>query len=80
MPPLRWYIPREGRAWSSDEVWPPYSLSPEKMELTEGKLFWTDEDRLNMLGLLLENLGADKAVRLGSREVWREAIAQLEEE
>ena len=80
MPPVRWDIRREGRAWSSDEVWPRYSLTPEKMELIEGKLFWSDEDRLNMLGLMLENVGADKAVRLGSPEVWREAIANLEKD
>jgi hypothetical protein len=37
----------------------------EKIELIEGRMFWTDEDRLNMLALLLENVGMGAAVRLG---------------
>jgi hypothetical protein len=55
----------EARAWQGDEVWEKYSLTPEKMELIEGKLFWTDEQRENMLGLMLEMVGTDKAVALG---------------
>jgi hypothetical protein len=33
-----------------------------------------------MLGLVLENLGVDKAVRLGDAKVWREAIAGPKDE
>jgi len=29
------------------------------------------------LALLLENVGIDKAIRLGDAEVWREAISEL---
>ena len=43
-----------------------------------GKLFWSDEERLLLLGLLLENVGADAAVRIGDPAVWREAVAALE--
>jgi hypothetical protein len=64
-------------AWNGDEIRSRYNLTPEKIELIQGKLFWSEEDRLNMLALLLENVGVDKAVRLGSPGVWREAIAQL---
>ena len=42
-----------------------------------GKLFDTDEQRLVMLGMLLENLGADAAVGLGDPEVWRKAVSAL---
>jgi hypothetical protein len=49
------------------------------MELIEEKLFWTEEDRLRMLGLLLENVGTDKAIQLGNPQVWREAIAELKD-
>jgi len=35
--------------------------------------------RLRMLGLLLVNVGADKAVRLGDPKVWREAIKSLKD-
>jgi hypothetical protein len=37
-------------------------------------MFWTDEQRLNMLGLLLENVGMDAAVRLGDPALWKRAI------
>ena len=30
-----------------------------------------------MLGLLLENLGVDAAVRLGNVQMWRDAVAAL---
>lgn len=72
-------IGREGRAWT-DEALERYQRTPEKIEMIEGKLFWSDEERLVMMGLLLENIGADAAVRLGDPSVWRAAIASLEHE
>jgi hypothetical protein len=75
MTDIQWNIRRKGRAWEGDEARARYHLAPEKIELIEGKLFWSDEDRLTMLGLLLENVGADQAVRMGDAAVWREAIA-----
>jgi hypothetical protein len=30
-----------------------------------------------LLGLLLENVGADAAVRLGNPDIWRETLAAL---
>jgi hypothetical protein len=74
---MEWDIRREGRAWSGDEVSERYSLTPEKFELIGGKLFWSEEDRMNLLGLLLENVGADRAVRLGDPRVWTEAVEGL---
>lgn len=76
---IRWNLQRKGRPWSLAEVRSRYDLSPEKIELIEGKLFCTERDRLVMLGLLLENVGVDKAVRLGDPAIWREAIAHLSE-
>ena len=68
-------IQRQGRKWSRTEVEQKYrKLSPEKIELIEGRMFWTDEQRLNMLALLLENVGMDAAVRLGDPAVWKQAI------
>jgi hypothetical protein len=72
-----WDIRRAGRAWTGDEWNSRRDLAPEKIELIGGKLFWSDEDRLAMLALLLENLGVDRAVRLGNPSVWRDAIAAL---
>jgi hypothetical protein len=52
-------------------------LTPEKFEMVDGKLLGSDQDRETLLGLLLENVGADRAVRLGDPEVWRAAVAKL---
>lgn len=78
MSEIEWNIRREGRAWRGAEVRARYNVAPAKIELIEGKLFWSEDERVTMLALLLENVGVDKAVRLGNPEVWREAIAQLE--
>ena len=72
-----WDIRGEGRSWRGEEAWERFQLTPEKIELIDGKILWSDEDRELLLGLLLENLGADRAVRLGDPEVWRAAVAKL---
>jgi hypothetical protein len=72
-----WDIRREGRAWTDAEFDQRLDLRPEKLEVWEGKLLWEDEERILLLGLLLENLGADVAVRLGDPAVWKAAIASL---
>src|SRR4051794_21770995 len=67
-------IQRQGRRWTRAEVEQKYhKLCPEKIELIEGKMFWTDEERLNMLALLLDNGGMDAAVRLGDPALWKRA-------
>jgi hypothetical protein len=53
-------------------------LTPEKLEMIKGKLLWDDDQRIKLLGLLLENVGADQAVRMGDRKVWRDALEALE--
>jgi hypothetical protein len=77
-PGFAWDVRREGRSWSGDEWKVRRELRPEKIEMSRGLLFWSDEDRLNMLVLLLENVGADQAVRLGNPGVWRAAIEALD--
>ena len=77
MEPMPWNIQRQGRTWTASEAPARWALTPEKIEMFGGKLFLTDEERLTMLGLLLENVGADAAVHLGDPEVWREAVAAL---
>lgn len=83
MPPdpaeVNWNIKRAGRAWDAGEAMPRYYMTPEKMELIAGKLFGTHEERLRTLGLLLENCGAEAAVRMGDPAVWREAVARLDD-
>ena len=77
MEEVQWDLRPEGRAWQGPEAMARYQLSPEKMEMIGGKLFWSDEERLTMLALLLENVGVDQAVRIGDPEVWRAAVAKL---
>ncbi|HTL29849.1 MAG TPA: hypothetical protein VL282_11535 [Tepidisphaeraceae bacterium] len=73
---VKWNIAREGRHWR-DEALERYELTPEKIEMVDGQLFWNHEDRLMMIGLLLENVGVDAVVRLGDPQVWRDAINAL---
>ena len=70
---IRWDIRREGRSWTADEFRSRVDLRPEKLEVFEGKLLWSHEERLALLGLLLENVGADEAVKLGHPSVWAAA-------
>ena len=72
-----WRIHREGRAWEDEEASQRWELTPEKLEMIEGRILWDDDERVKLLGLLLENLGADRAVRLGDPAVWRAAVDAL---
>ena len=75
-----WDIRNEGRAWKTEEIEYKYhTVYPEKIELIQGKLFWVDQERLSMMGLLLENIGVDAVVKFGDIEVWKEAIRRREE-
>ena len=72
---MEFNIQRQGRKWTRAEVEEKYrKLCPEKIELIEGKMFWNDEQRRNMLALLLENIGMDAAVSLGDPDLWKQAI------
>lgn len=72
---VHWDIRREGRAWSGAELKLRWELLPEKFEVWEGRLFFSDQERLALLAMLLENVGLDRAVRLGDPERWRAALA-----
>lgn len=76
---VQWDIRAEGRAWPGEggEALSRYYMTLEKIEMVAGKLFLSDESRLTMLALLLENVGADQAVRIGDPAVWRAAVAKL---
>ncbi len=71
-----WDIRRQGREWGG-EAQERFALTPEKLEMWEGKLFFDDAERVTMLALLLENVGVDRAVRLGDPATWRAAVAAL---
>ncbi len=73
----QWDIRREGRAWS-DEGYERFALTPEKFEMIDGKLFWSDEERVTLLAMLLENVGIDAALRLAPLDRWRAALEAAE--
>lgn len=79
--PFGFDIRREGRQWTTEEIeskWrQAHSTIPERLELIEGKVFLSDEQRITMLGWMLEQLGADVAVRMGDPVVWREAVKDM---
>jgi len=50
-------------------------LTVPKVEMTDGKIFNSDQDRLYVLALLLESVGIDAAVRIGPPELWQQAIS-----
>jgi hypothetical protein len=77
MKPIDWDIRREGRRWSHDEFDQRIYEAPEKIEYVDG-IFASDRERLNVLGMLLENLGIDRVIRFGKLEDWKTAIADLE--
>lgn len=76
---VTWDIRRAGHAWGG-EAMSRYEMTPEKTEMIAGKLYGTEEERLTMLALLLENVGTDKAVRIGNPDIWRAAVDGLNDE
>jgi len=61
---MNWNIKRKGRSWHGNEAREKFALTPQKIEMIEGKLFLSEEDRLNMLGLLMENIGLDQVLKV----------------
>lgn len=77
--PNEWDIRREGRVWSHEEFDRRIYQAPEKIEF-RGGIFIYEDERLTVLAMLLENLGIDKAVRLGKPEDWKAAVGELNKE
>ena len=75
--PNKWNIGREGHLWTHEEFERRIEQAPEKIEYN-GSIFTNERDRLIVLAMLLENLGIDKAVRLGNPADWKAAVAELE--
>jgi len=77
MSEIQWDIRNQGRAWTKEECWPRFELTPEKFEMIDGQLALPDDERENLLGVLLELIGADRAVQFGNPKIWRDAVAKL---
>lgn len=72
-----WDIRREGRRWTHEEFDRRIYQAPEKIEFVGG-IFSSERQRLIVLGMLLENLGIDRAVQFGKLADWKAAIAARE--
>ena len=77
MKPIDWDIGREGRLWSDEGFEERIGQAPKKVEFVDG-IFASDRQRLIVLGMLLENLGIDRAVQFGRLEDWKAAIEDRE--
>lgn len=75
--PAEWKIEREGREWKGEEFDKRIYQAPEKIEYVSG-IFIDERQRPTVLAMLLENLGIDKAVRLGKPDDWKAAVAELD--
>lgn len=75
-----WRIELQGRAWQGDEAMMRHEMTIEmKLEMSRGKLLWSEDERVLLAGLLIENVGAEAIVRLGDPAIWKAAIARLEQ-
>jgi hypothetical protein len=72
-----WDIRREGRRWTREKFDRRIYQAPEKIEFVGG-IFTSEEERMTVLAMLLENLGIDKAIQLGNPSAWKAAVAELE--
>ena len=77
-PDITWHIAAEPAALTQDEFWKRYDYPhmPEKFEAIEGKLFWSDEQRLHILAMLLEAVGLRRALALCPPEAVRAVLAE----
>jgi hypothetical protein len=77
---MQWDIRRQGRPWSGDEIRSRLELTPERFEVLDGWMLSTEEDRLNLLAVTLEQVGIDAALKLAPKELWRKALDAYERE
>jgi len=74
---LSWNIGVEGRKWNAEEVRARAELIPPRIEVIDGMMLWSDEERIQLLAMLLENVGTQAAVKLGSPKVWKQALDRV---
>jgi len=72
---LAWDIGLDGRRWKKEELADKVAAIPARIEVINGQLLWTEEDRLTLLAMLLEHVGMRAAVQLGDLASWRAAVA-----
>jgi hypothetical protein len=79
-PPITWKIGPDPAPLTRDELWARYDHPhmPEKFEVSQGKLFWHDDQRLHVLAMLLEAVGLKQALTLCPPEAVRVALEARE--
>lgn len=73
-------IPSVGRCWTAEEIALLHDELPERPEMVKGMRCIDDEQRLLLLGALLEPVGTERAVRLGPLNAWKAAVARRQED
>jgi hypothetical protein len=68
-----WHIGRLPHEWG-EKALSRLDFCPEKFEVIDGELLLSEEERVNLLGALLELVGTDRAVQLGDATVWRKSV------
>ena len=72
--PIGQDVRRQGRRLTHEEFEARLNVAPEKIEWVGG-IFTSDRERIAVLGMLLEVLGTDAAVRFGPLDAWEAAVA-----
>lgn len=72
---MTWDIGRTGNKWMGAQALDKIQRLPVPIELAEGDLCLSANDRRTLLAALLENMGIDEAIQLGSLVDWQQAIA-----
>lgn len=67
----------EGQLWFREEIAERPDDLAGRLEMLGGRLCAGYEQRLILLGALLEHVGTAEAVKLGPQERWRTALALL---
>jgi len=59
-----WKFDRKGRSWHGDETLDRNNLIPDsaRIEIHQGKLLFSDNERMRLLAMLIENLGTEKLI------------------
>ena len=69
-----WDIRRTSRRRWEAEARSRFDMLPEKFEMIDGELLLSDEERINLLGVLLELVGTDRAIQMGDATTWRRSV------
>lgn len=69
-----------GRHWTDEEMASLHDDLPGRLEILNGLLCFDEDQRLLLLGALLEHVGTERAVRVGPLSAWKAAVAQREED